>query len=157
MGGAVYYDYIKPNIMRTNFIHNFAPYGNNFASYPVRVGLAHSTEDDEISLANVGPGIPIDTPLKLALLDMDDQVMNLDNINTINIFPIDPSMSSINGTNVVLLRNGIAEFDSISMEVSRQYRSANFSITSNTIDSSKVSSALLGNFKQKELMVHFRD
>ncbi|CAI2377172.1 unnamed protein product [Moneuplotes crassus] len=156
-GGVIYYDYIKPNISGSNFSNNLAPYGPRFASYPTRIGKVGSKAGEDLALDDIGPGIPISSPLELALLDMDDQVMNLDNSNTVIILPINQSISSIKGTNVVLLQDGIVNFTSLAMHVDRKYKTATYSATSKVIDKSKIANVLSHSDGQSNLVANFRD
>ncbi|CAI2361155.1 unnamed protein product [Moneuplotes crassus] len=169
MGGAIHYDYNKPSVMNTSFVNNSAQYGENFASYANRIGLVNSSTNDDIinqegisslkfSIINdVGPGIKVEETLYFALLDMDGQVMNLDSLNTVILFPKNTSLSTIDGANVGLLRKGIAMFDNIIMEIDVNHRTANYSITSKAIDKARVADVLSDSFKQEDLIVNFRD
>ena len=112
---------------------------------------------DAMELENVGPGLSFEDPLILALIDMDDQVVNLDNSSTIIILPKNSSESAISGTNVVLVQDGIAIFDSLSLVVNKRKRNANFTISSGSINLEKVMDALQTSIIQNDLTANFRD
>ncbi|CAI2365361.1 unnamed protein product [Moneuplotes crassus] len=156
-GGAISYNYNPPGIKDTLFLGNSAPYGNNYASYPVRIGYANSSIDDQIVIHNIASGITITLNLELALIDLDDQVMVLDDENQILILPSDPSTSSVSGTNAAQVKQGVAVFDNLALEVNKELRSSNFLISSKSIDSAKVKQVLGSSFQQKKLEASFRD
>ncbi|CAI2378011.1 unnamed protein product [Moneuplotes crassus] len=156
-GGVVYYNYNRPIITDSVFSENYAPYGNESASYAVRISLLNSTSSEDIVLDNIGPGIKIDTSLHFALLDMDDQIMNLQSASTIIIQPKNSSISLIQGTNVVLLQNGTAMFDSIAMQVDRKYKTATYLVTSKAINRAKVAKVFGTPFRPMQIVTNFRD
>ncbi|CAI2367043.1 unnamed protein product [Moneuplotes crassus] len=156
-GGAISYNYNYPNIIETTFINNSAVYGPNYASYPARIGERNSTINDPIEIDNVASGIIITENLELALIDLDDQVMVLDDENQILILPSDSSKSSVSGTNTAQVKQGVAVFDNLALEVSKELRKSNFSVSSKSINSAKVKEVLGSSFQQKELEASFRD
>ena len=156
-GGAISYNYNHPRITESSFINNSAAYGNNLGSYPIRIGFVSSTSDDEISIKNIGPGITIDEPLKLALLDQDGQVMSLDSTSQINIVPTNSSISSVTGTNVITVSEGVSIFDSMAFLRDPMHNSIPFSISSKSINKAKVADVKGSSFTQKNLIVSFRD
>ncbi|CAI2360923.1 unnamed protein product [Moneuplotes crassus] len=156
-GGAISYNYNPPEIKDTQFLGNSAPYGDNYASYPVRIGYVNSRIDDEILQHNIGPGIRSSQNLELALIDLDDQVMILDDENQILILPLDSSKSSVSGTNTVQVKQGVAVFDNLLLKINQEERISNFKIISKSIDLNKVKQVLGNSFRQKDLIVNFRD
>lgn len=157
MGGAIYYNYNKPLIIDSIFSDNLAHYGNDFASYPARIGQKGSTVNDKITLTNIASGMTISQNLELALLDMDDQVMNLYQTSQIIILPVDSSISSASGTNVEPINNGTASFDSLSFVVDQKLREADFQPHSNSINTQKVSEVLGIINVQPQIDANFRD
>ncbi|CAI2365727.1 unnamed protein product [Moneuplotes crassus] len=156
-GGAISYNYNLPSITKTTFINNSAVYGPNYASYPARIGERNSTINDPIEIDNVASGIIITQTLELALIDLDDQVMVLDDENQILILPSDSSNSSVSGTNTAKVKRGVAVFDNLALEVRKELRSSNFSVSSKSINSAKVKQVLGSSFQQKKLEANFRD
>ena len=156
-GGAIYYNYNSPKMSQINFNDNFAPYGPNLASYPSRIGLVGSKQNDEIVLSDVGSGIRIPQTIKLALFDINDQIMNLDNSSLISIIPRNTSKVSLKGANVISMTKGIAEFDNMAAIIDLDYRVANFSLNWQIIDKNKVKNVLGSDYQQNDLVIHFRD
>ena len=154
-GGAIYYNYKNPVIDGlTQFNLNLAPYGNNLASYPVRIGLINSTNSDYILLNNITSGIKFETPLELALLDNDNQVMVMDNSSVINILPLH-SNASVKGINVVAVKEGIALFDSLIVVSEPGSKNIEFTISSKSIDSNKVALAFNNKIVQSKILIDF--
>ncbi|CAI2362506.1 unnamed protein product [Moneuplotes crassus] len=156
-GGAIYYNYNYPRVRNTEFIDNKADYGPNFASYPAKIGLANSSLDEDIIVNNIGSGIKIDQILTLALFDMDNQIMNLDNSSQIIILPRNASEASINGFNIVSTEKGIAQFDNIASITNGRILTSNFTLSSKSIKTTKVEEVLGASFRQDDLQINFRD
>lgn len=84
-GGAIKYDVFRPETTNNEFVNNSAVYGPNIASYPVKIKVKDSNED-QIILSNVGSGLETELNLgkiiyylcnnciELALYDHDDQI-----------------------------------------------------------------------------------
>jgi hypothetical protein len=156
-GGAIFYSYNRPTITETKFTNNTANYGPNFASYAARIGMVGNTPNDDLILSNVGSGVTISEPLRLAFFDFDDQILNLDNTSQIKILALDQNISSIKGINVVTVKSGIAEFDGIAPVIDLKLRQADYSVNSKTLDIFKLKNILGHSYKQKDLTVKFRD
>ena len=85
-GGAIYYNFVRPSLTGNIFINNTARYGDNIASYAVRIAQIGNM-DKNIVLDGVASGIDIATSptstnqssLNLALVDFDNQTMKLQN------------------------------------------------------------------------------
>ena len=76
MGGAIYYDSYRPSLTNITYANNSALYGQNIASYPIKI-IEQGISNDLIELNNIGPSITYSGTLKLALVDYDDQkIMN---------------------------------------------------------------------------------
>ena len=145
MGGALYYDYRRPMLLQNTFTNNTAPYGINFASYPVRIADVNNM-NESISLSNVGSGIYLHDSLpssnksylKLALVDYDDQIMVLSNSSKISIINTDNS-SSVIGTSEMVTTQGVAQFDNIGFISMPGLKNVMFEASSEDIDNHKVS------------------
>jgi len=155
-GGAIFYDYMFPIENNVTFVNNTASYGPNHASYPVRVGRVNSTKDSQLSMNDVGPGITLEQPLSLALIDNDDQVMVLDNESQLIILSKDPTKANVGGTNAVLLRDGIGTFDQLSAIAKPGSTSIKFSVSSTTLDKNKITSLFNTSDTDEELVMNFR-
>ena len=156
-GGAIYYNYNYPSVNDTYFEANTAQYGPNIGSYPVRIGLMNDTLHQNIIIRDVGSGLPIKETLTLALLDYNNQVMNLDSSSQIKILAKDFKIAKIGGINTVSTKEGMAIFNSISSISQSWTTSAEFLLSSNTIDSQKVKIVFQNNLNQQELIIKFRD
>ena len=137
-GGAIYYNFRRPQFLNNTFTNNTASYGSNIASYPVRV-VMDGMMDQNIELNNVASGLVYSETVKLLLVDFDNQEMNLVNDNQIKISPI-TNGARLLGTDSASLRMGKAEFDNnlqfayIPGQENVQYR-----LSCSLIDSNKVS------------------
>ena len=137
------------------FENNTAPYGNDYASYAVKIRL-DSAVTDEIKLQNVGSGVVIDNSISLALVDYDNQTMVLENASQISIFAKNSSDVKALGTNTALLRQGVAVFDSIIFAASPGETGAEYYATSKAIDTDKISNAYGGPVSNNTISVDFR-
>ena len=97
-GGAIYYNLKRPHIIGSRFQDNSAQYGQDLASYPVKVKIKDQPNDD-LKFSNIGSGVAMSSPVMLALMDYDDQVVNLNNQDQIGIFASPGSKSTVKGTN----------------------------------------------------------
>lgn len=120
-----------------NLENNTAKYGNDIASYPVKIRVQNSNSD-AIELNNIGSGIVLDETLVLELLDHDNQVMVLDNENQISIFAYLNTNTSVGGTNTVLLDNGVSSFDNLIFISKPGDSDVKYYATSKAIDSAKI-------------------
>ena len=119
--------------------------------------MAEGSPEEDISLEDIGSGITIDQVVKLAIFDVDNQVMNLDNSSQIIILPKNISEASIRGINVVSVDEGIAQFDNVAVIAKNDTRASQFTLNSKSIDTNKVSEVLGSSFTQKDLQIKFRD
>jgi hypothetical protein len=55
-GGAIEYDIYRPEFVNNEFVNNSAIYGPNIASYPVKIKVKNSNED-QLILSNIGSGL----------------------------------------------------------------------------------------------------
>ena len=110
----------------------------------------------EIHLANVGSGVDLDSPIKFSLLDFDNQVMVLNNVDQISIFPYNYSEASSRGVNTVPLNNGMAMFDAIQLVSEIGAKGIKYKISTNAIDSAKVSELYGSSTFTDQIIVDFR-
>ncbi len=157
MGGAIHYNFNRPTIINNTFSNNSAPYGNNVASYPSRIGFINSEGDASLSLEDIASGKSLSQALELGLFDMDGQIISLDSTSTIIILPKNASISSARGTNVELVHKGIATFDGILFSKNNTLNAVNFTITSSSINTQKVSSIFQSTQTQDDLIINFRN
>ena len=140
-GGSIYYDYARPifggNVTHTN---NTAQYGNNIASYPIKIAFKDSPTT-EMKILNLGSGIAYEKELELALFDADNQIMTLENAHQIILTSIvNSSQATVRGFNSAALRKGIAKFDNFIVVAQPGMLNIFVSATSKAIDKNKLSS-----------------
>ena len=108
-GGAIYYNYKRPQFNQNTFTNNQAIYGKDIASYAVKVKF-NDSDSDQMSITNIASGIKYATNITFKLLDYDNQTMVLNNINQVELSSSNPSQIKLKGTNTGLLKNGVAVF-----------------------------------------------
>ena len=155
-GGAIYYNYLNPTLRDNLFTNNTASYGENFASYPVKVGLVGQPHNGTITVNDVGSGIELEEDLEIALFDFDDQIMSLDITSQIIILSNDQTSHQIGGTNGVVVKNGIATFNSLSATSDPGSSNKLFSVSSRTIDLDKISTIYGNSITQPTMVMNFR-
>ena len=137
-GGAIFYNFQPPTTDKVIFNNNSAPYGNNFGSYPYRIGLVDSTQREEIVLNDIGSGIVFETPLKLALFDFNNQVMVLDSSSQFIIVPGNSSKGTISGFNTAVTNKGISTFEGLSIVAKPGSKAVKFIASTKSIDKNKI-------------------
>lgn len=140
MGGAIYYNLDRPNMTDLSFKNNSALYGNDIASYGVRIAL-HNTTNNKVSISDVPSGLIYNATIKYDLLDYDNQVMNLNNKDTIKI-TASTSNSSVKGTDFAKFYNGKASFNNLYFVSKAGDANITYTLTSNAIDSDIISQVL---------------
>ena len=154
-GGALNYNYVRPSFRNNLYQNNSALYGVNIASYPVKIKLVNSTQD-EVHLNNVGSGITYPQTLNLGLYDYDDQIMVLDSTEQISISPVDQQTSDASGVNVGLLNQGSTSFGSIAFISSPGSVNVEFRATSKAIDDDKIHNVFTNSVSNNTINVNFR-
>ena len=155
-GGAITYNFINPLLLQNYFRNNTADYGDNLASYPVRIGLENSLKDDIIIWPEVGSGIILDEEIKLALFDYDDQIITIDQSSQIIILPKNQTQARIGGTNAVVVKNGVATFNGLYATSEPGSKNVLLLASSTSIDISKVDTAFQGSVIQHPVRLNFR-
>ena len=136
-GGAIFYNYRRPDMPKIEFTNNTASYGPNIGSYPVRI-VNSVMMDDPIVLTNVASGMVYNETLRLLLVDYDGQTMNLISDSRIKVLPMTNGASLI-GVDYSVLVNGQANFDSLQFTYGPGQDNIQFLATCDLIDSNKVS------------------
>ena len=111
-------------------------YGNNLASYPVRV-VFNDSINDTMRLKDVVSGITYPDTINLTIVDLDNQVMNLLNYGQIKIIGVTDG-ALVRGIDSSRLNNGIAQFESIQFvhrpgQSNTIYRAVSYLIDSNKV------------------------
>ena len=136
-GGAIFYNYRRPEMPDIECTNNTASYGSNIGSYPVSI-VNSLMMDEPIVLTNVASDLTYNETLKLLLVDYDGQTMNLVSNSRIKIVPV-TSEASLLGVDYSILVNGQASFDSLNFVYGPGQNNIQFLATSELIDSEKVS------------------
>ena len=135
-GGALNYNYKRPELKNNTFNNNKAAYGQDIASYPVKI-IRKGSSSDSIIITNVGSGILINETFKLVLSDYDNQPMVLDNISQIKISATTNS-SKVAGTDSVKVYSGIGTFENLILINKPGSNNVTFQASSKSIDSNKI-------------------
>ena len=136
-GGAISYDFRRPDISNLEFINNQAAYGPNIASYPVRI-VNSVRMDEQIVLTNVTSGMTYHETITMLLVDYDSQTMNLINISQVNIVPV-TSGATLQGVDYSVLVNGQADSDNLQFVYGPGQDNIEYVATCDLIDQNKVS------------------
>ena len=148
-GGAIYYDFARPTMTDIVFDNNQAEYGEDIASYAVRI-VQVGKMNQNIELSGVASGISLSnsptssnqSSLHLVLVDIDDQIMVLVDSSNIKISAIDNS-SEVIGTSEVRANDGLAVFDDIGFLYRPGSENISFVVNSTEIDQNKVQHLVL--------------
>ena len=144
-GGAIYYNFKRPELEDLLFSNNSAIYGPDIASYAVRIAEVDNTSQN-MTLNNLASGMTLSesppdttrTQLELVLLDYDDQVMLLSDEATIKIDGIDTD-SQIIGFGESKMNSGVALFETLGFQNTVGGQGIKFMASSKDIDTDKVS------------------
>ena len=153
-GGAIYYSFNRPIVIKTTFINNTADYGPDFASYAIRI-VMNGNSSAQMAFDNIASGVQYDQEVKLSLVDYDDQTMSLISIKQITINPVNKTVVSMKGTNSGLLRNGVATFNNLIFNTQPGSTNIQFIASSKAIDSIKVKE-VYGSVSSNLISVNFR-
>ena len=149
----------RPIMGNNSFASNSAPYGNNIASYPVRI-VEKNTGQNNILKNDIAGGVTIEEDLELILVDYDNQTMVLENSNAVKISAITDN-ASISGIDNVKFDSGSVTFSGFSLIHYLGSQNIEFSLTSTAIDDSIVTVVLNETSKnledyQTKLIANFR-
>lgn len=157
-GGAIYYDLYRPILQNNTFANNSASYGNDLASYPVKI-VQLNTIDNKIKIGNAPSGLVYEEALNLALMDQDNQIMNQESSSTIKI--ISTGGNNVEGIVSERMINGIATFKDIIFVDFPGAKNSTFEITSKALNNLQIQYGVTLNnthsTKQNLLHVDFRD
>ena len=148
-GGAIYYNFNRPDISNCLFCDNTAPYGNDIASYAVKI-VETSSKNHHLCIEDVASGLLYNHSLYFDLIDFDGQTMNLENSHTIKVSPVNVN-ASVKGTDSAKINNGTALFDNLIFESTEgevKYTSiTQFELTSKAIDSTIINTLFGGSIQ----------
>ena len=154
-GGAIYYDYNRPNLVDNMFYNNQAQYGPEIGSYPVKIVISGSNNTN-VSISNIGSGIEYEGSIDMALLDYDNQTMVLNSQDSITINPFNFTDSSIFGTNFGQLANGTTTFSGLTFVNQPGAMNVPFVASSKAIDTDKINKVFGNQFNDTIIDISFR-
>ncbi|CAI2379704.1 unnamed protein product [Moneuplotes crassus] len=155
-GGAISYNYSPPSQTNVTFEGNQAPYGPDYASYPVRIGVINGAATDEIIIDDVGPGIVLEEPIQLGLFDYNGQIMILDSSSQLTIDFVNNSVGSISGINHAIIQKGLATFEDFSSDVEPGAKAVLFKVSSNVLNANKIRDVLNKTDIAQRIVMNFR-
>ena len=118
------------------FQNNSAPYGNNIASYPVRI-IAQGDDDYQISINQIASGQLMPNILILNVVDYDNQTVTNLIKGSINITSIEPN-TKVLGRNSESIISGISTFSGLILTAKPGSNNIYFSVGTSVIDSSVI-------------------
>ena len=130
-GGAIYYNFRRPQITDIKFTNNSAPYGSNIASYSVKI-IEQTSKNASITFNNIPSGIKLGSTLELILQDYDNQTIP-DSSYQIKISPI-TSNASVSGYDSARAVEGVASFKNLIFIFSPGSQHIRYKATSNAIN-----------------------
>ena len=153
-GGAIYYDLYRPIMEQTSFSNNSAIYGNDIASYPIKITLTH-TDSDDIVLNDVVSGQIYLPALEFKLVDHDGQTISTDSSSIIKVSSININ-TSIDGTLRAVTNQGVVSFDELIFNAKPGSNNVYYNIESDAVDKDKVDLQYNGTINQKMIDASFR-
>ena len=115
-GGAIYYSSYPPILTNVTFSNNSAPYGQNLASYAKTLRLWVDEEwKNEVTLPEIASGQDYTETLYFAVFDVDDQIINTEDQDTIVVKSNTPGFTP-QGVTLRQFRNGTATIEGISFD-----------------------------------------
>ena len=109
-GGAIKWNDIMPRFLTSNqFTENVALYGNDIASFPVKIQRVNTTGRLLEALPTLPSGQSAGVQLEYALIDHIDQVVKSDNSSEGEIMPYD-SHTTVSGSTKITATDGILKF-----------------------------------------------
>jgi len=153
-GGAIAYDLYRPTMENLTYEGNTAPYGQNVASYPIRV-IMQGNSNNEITVDNVGSGITYPSVIKLALIDYDRQEITIENTTQIKITSRTAG-SSVSGVDYAVAVGGVGTFDNLNFKYKPGVANVTFSVTSKAINLPRIAAAYELESASSDISVNFR-
>ena len=152
-GGAISYDLYRPNMNNLSFVDNYADYGEDIASYAVRIHM-QGLNESQIMIDDVISGKNISKNIVFELKDYDNQTMVLDNSSVIKILPTDNDVEVTN--NLVKVNKGVATFDNLLFVAIPGSQNVKFTLNSNGIVLPKARKQLGSSYVLPNITVNFR-
>eukprot|EP00347_Sterkiella_histriomuscorum_P020742 403336646 len=133
-GGCINYDTYKPIIYQNNSFleNNYAPYGNEIASYPTDFRVMYYDQDIEIASGQEYQGIII-----VEMLDDNQQRVTLNSTMIVQITAL-KSEDSVLGKSFAMIQNGIAKLQNFTFIANPGSSEQHFKIFSSSINAQKI-------------------
>ena len=132
-GGAINYNMNPPVMSLNSFSNNSAVYGDNIASYPVKI-VQTDSGDSNIHIEGAASGLKHTDTLSFEIIDFEGQVVNNENKDTVKIAS-STSEVSLSGTNFAKINNGTIEFDNLVFIAQAGQTNVKYSVSSSAINS----------------------
>ena len=153
-GGAMYYNLYRPELENNTYNNNIAQYGNDIASYPIKIKFTN-TSSDLIVLDNIASGQVISPSLNFELVDHDKQVILTDSTSTIKASS-HSNGTTVEGTLVAAVKQGAATFDELILVAKPGSTNAEFQISSAAVDDDIINLQYNGTVSQNAINSSFR-
>ena len=115
MGGAIYYNMIQPQKIKTNnYENNSAVYGPNVASYPFKMKVIDPEFKVSKWINEYASGHDIPNTIYVGLYDQDNQLIIVDSVSQCEIQWFDPELH-VSGVTKVRAKNGVFEFNTLNI------------------------------------------
>ena len=154
-GGALYYNYKRPQLNQNIYKNNQTIYGNDIASYAVKVRFNES-DSDQMSITDIASGTRYDTNIAFKLLDFDNQTMILNNVSQVELSSSNTSQIQLKGTNTGLLKNGVAIFNNFIAISEPGNSNILISVKWKAIDEAKINTIFGSEIGKNSITTNFR-
>ena len=133
-GGAMHYDFYRPNISGNIYISNVALYGPDLAGFPVKIEI--ETLPTQIYVS----GQQIEKLIQYKLIDHDGLTIATDSDSVITISPVQSTDKVIGNTDVTV-NNGVATFKDVTFISKPGAKAVSYTVSSSNINEAKISTA----------------
>ena len=167
-GGGIFWSDSFPNITGSVMVNNKAVYGQDVASYGIRLALLNlnsticsyldeSAEPLVVEIPNVGSGHLYRDTIEIALVDQYDHIVTTDDTSSAQMSS-NATDASVSGNTQVIAKDGVFTFSDITF-IGPPTSHQTFTISTNGINLSAKSTAQDPSpyFPAVSVLVHFRD
>ena len=153
-GGAIFYDIYRPSMENITFSNNTAPYGNDIASYPVKL-IIDGTNSTVLELNEVVSGQQYPENIKFNLVDFDNQITSIDISGSVTIKPV-ANDTFVLGRSTEGLVSGSATFDNLQFIAQPGSERVQYQVDSDAIDKDIILKQFGTTSIQENMRVTFR-
>jgi len=157
-GGAIVFNSYSPLIQNIVYYNNTAEFGSNIANYPTRIKELINENElvNLIKLSNIPSGEKIETPIILAIVDVEqDDIFTSNSKASISIEPLD-AKSKIEGQSTIRLFKGIGSFTESIFQASPGRTGVRYLMTSSAINYEMLQYLDKNTYTQQIFTVDFR-